>query len=242
MPEEVTPGTPGQGTGEGSAFDYEQGYNQIRPEFTRVTQELSSVRDNLSEYEQLFAALSDSDPEVQAAAMSALGFELDTAQPPAKSNEANEFVDPLERELQELRGVVDELRSARESDEFTRESQELTDLRDQFIGDAIGLIEDGLKPQFGDNFQFSGREEEALGNLAIAMKDAKGVPDVEGAYSLLYGNDGVLETNRARWIATKTGAVAPPAGTSIPAEQRPKTARERANYIDERVAALERLQ
>lgn len=239
MSEEVTPGASGQGA-ENTPFDFEQGYNQIRPEFTRVTQELSTVRENLSEYEQLFAALSDPDPEVQASAMSALGFELETGQatPPA----SEEFVDPLERELQELRGVVDELRSARESDQLSRESQELTDLRDQFIGDAIGIIEDGLKPQFGDNFKFSEREEAALGNLAISMKDANGVPDVEGAYSLLYGNDGVLEVNRARWIATKTGAIVPPAGTTIPAEQRPKTARERANYIDERVAALERSQ
>jgi hypothetical protein len=71
------------------------------------------------------------------------------------------------------------------------------------------------------------------------MANEQGVPDVEGAYELLYGDKGVLETNRERWIASKTGATSPPRGTSIPAEQKPKTARERAAYIDARVAALD---
>ena len=228
--------TPGNDADKG--FDFERGYNELRPEFTRATQELSSTRERLSEYEQLFEALHDSDPEVQAAAMNALGLELDTGSPGSKPDDA-EFVDPLEREVQELRGIVSELRSARELEASERESQQLSELRDEFIGESIGVIENNLKSQFGADFRFKDSEEEVLGNLAIAMADTNGVPDVQGAFNALYGDQGVLETNRQRWIASKTGAAVPPAGTSIPADQKPKTRAERIAYIDERVAAME---
>jgi hypothetical protein len=237
--QEGAPVDNGQGTAPVSPpFDYERAYNELRPEFTRVTQELGTYRTQLTETEQLFEALHDPDPETQAAAMAALGLELETGPAP----EPDEFADPLEAELQELRGFVNELRSARELETAQQEAEQMTQLRDNFVGEAIGFIEDGLKPTYGDNFSFSEKEEEALGNLAIQMADAKGVPDVEGAYNLLYGEQGVLETNRARWIASKTGAFTPPSGTSIPAEQKPKTARERAAYIDQRVAAQDAMQ
>lgn len=238
MPKDITPGEASQGNEPVSpTFDFERSYNELRPEYTRTTQELSTTREALSEYEQLFEALHDPDPETQAAAIAALGLELDTGSPdPA----VDEFADPLEKELQELRGVVDELRSARELETAQQETDRLDDLRNEFIGDAIGLIEDGLKPTYGDKFSFSLKEEKVLGDLSIQMADERGVPDVEGAYQLLYGDgDSFLETNRQRWIASKTGAFTPPAGTTIPAEQRPKTARERAAYIDQRIAAQE---
>jgi len=218
------------------SVDFERQYNELRPEYTRVTQELSGYRDAVGEYEQLFEALHDPDPEVQAEAMARLGLELDTGSP---EEPVDEYADPLEKELQELRGYVDELRSVRELETVQQETEQINGLRDEFIGDVIGLIEDNMKPTYGDDFRFSEKEEVALANLAISMADAQGVPDVEGAYNLLYGNEGVLEANRSRWIASKTGAFTPPAGNTIPAEQRPKTARERAAYIDERVRALE---
>lgn len=234
---EGTPGQAGQGgTPEANAFDFERGYNELRPEYTRATQELGTFRERLSEYEQLFEALHDSDPEVQAQAMAALGLELDTGSPESATPGADEWVDPLEEELQTVKAQLDELRSARELEASERETEHLADLRDDYIGEAISYIEDSLKVKFTE------REDEALGNLAIAMADEDGVPDVQSAYSLLYGDEGVLETNRKRWIDSKTGAAIPPLGTSIPADQRPKTARERVNYMDERMRALEQQQ
>lgn len=229
----------GQGESVSPSVDYEAQYNQLRPEFTRVTQELSQYRDTVGEYEQLFEALHDTDPEVQAQAMAALGIEVDTGSP---AEQVDDFADPLEKELSELRSYVDELRNARELETVQQETAQLNELRDEFIGDVIGVLEDNLKPTYGDNFQFSEREEVALANLAISMADERGVPDVEGAYNLLYGDEGVLETNRSRWIASKTGAHMPPPGTTIPAEQRPQTARERIAYMDRRVAELDQQQ
>jgi hypothetical protein len=231
------PGGAGQGEADVSpSVDFERQYNELRPEYTRVTQELSGYRDAVGEYEQLFEALHDPDPEVQAEAMARLGLELDTG---SQEEPVDEYADPLEKELQELRGYVDELRSVRELETVQQETEQINGLRDEFIGDVIGIIEDNMKPTYGDDFRFSEKEEVALANLAISMADAQGVPDVEGAYNLLYGDEGVLEANRSRWIASKTGAFAAPAGTTIPAERRPQTARERAAYIDERVRALE---
>lgn len=217
--------------GNGQEFDYQRSYNELRPEFTRATQELSSANNRLSEYEQLFEALHDSDPEVQAAAMEALGLEMDTGSPAGGAGH-EEFVDPLEQELRETRAIVDELRSARELEAREAEAASLVGMRDEYIGEAIGFIEQNLKQQF------SQREEEALGNLAIAM-EKDGVPDVQGAYQLLYGEQGVLETNRERWISSKTGAYGAPLGTSIPADQRPATKADRISYIDERMRAID---
>jgi len=219
------------GASDGQPFDFQRGYEQLRPEFTRATQELSTYRDRLTEYEQLFDSLHDKDPEVQAAAYEALGLELVTGSPESKPADPDGFVDPLEEELRELRGVVDELRSARELEAAEAEDAQRVELRDEYIGDAIGFIEDNLKVKFDE------REETALGNLAISM-EKDGVPDVQGAYNLLYGENGVLELNRAKWIASKTGAGAPPLGTSIPADQRPQNKNERISYIDERMRAL----
>jgi hypothetical protein len=218
---------------QGGQFDFERGYNELRPEFTRTTQELSSTRSRLSEYEQLFAALHDSDPEVQRSAMEALGLATDTGSPGSAPAGTDEFVDPLEQEVQQLRSVVDELRSARELEAAEAEEAALTEMRDEYIGEAIGLIESQV------NIKFTEREEEVLGNLAIAMVDEKGMPNVQGAYNILYGEDGVLETNRARWIASKTGAAMPPMGTTIPADQKPTTKAQRIAYVDERMRAID---
>lgn len=239
--QEMAPGAAGQGSeapaksGEPS-FDFERGYNELRPEYTRATQ-------RLSEYEQLFAGLHDSDPEVQAAAMEALGLEMDTgSQGATAGRDPDDFVDPLEEELTKLRSEVTEIRSARELESQRAEEERLLDLRDEYIGEAISHIEGELKPTYGDNFKFTEREEEVLGNLAIAMAGDDGVPDVQSAYSVLYGNEGVLETNRQRWIDSKLDAPRPPAGKSVPAEKKPQNKNDRIAYIDEMMARLDRQQ
>lgn len=80
-----------------------------------------------------------------------------------------------------------------------------------------------------------------LGNLAIAMENEQGVPDVQGAFDALYGNDGVLETNRGRWIDSKQSAFAAPLGSPIPQDRKPSNSRERVAFIDERARALDLL-
>lgn len=248
MPEDITPGqagqgegTPGEGAGQGS-FNYEHAYSQLRPEYTRATQEAAQYRDQLSEYEGLFEALHSSDPEVQAMALDALGLEPAEAGSPGAKQDDDEWVDPLEEEVSTLRSTVEELRSAREQEQAQREAQEVEALRDDYIGEAIGFIEEALSDGQQKAFKFTEREESVLGNLAIAMTGEDGLPDVRAAYQVLYGDEGFLEVNRSRWIDTKTGANPAPLGTSIPAEQKPRTKRDRVAWADERWAQIERQQ
>lgn len=237
----LTPGEAGQGEPEGGTpgFDFERAYSNLHPEYTRSRQELSTYRERLSEYEQLFEAARGSDPDLRAEAYAALGIEMDTGS--QRQRDDDEFVDPLEEQLTTALERLEKLETQRELEASEKESQELDQMRDEYIGEAITYIEDNLKenPQFGDNFKFSEREEEVLGNLAIAMSDDEGIPDVQGAYNALYGTEGLLEVNRSRWYASKTGAAQPPAGTTVPADQKPKTGRERARAMDARLAALE---
>lgn len=217
-----------QAQGENNGPDYERSYNELRPEYTRATQELAQVRESLSDYEQLFEALSN--PETQSEALAMLGFQVDAG---TSQDEVDEFVDPLEQELEALRAQVSELTDAQTSAQAQAEEAELIAIRDDYIGETITFIEDQTKSKF------SQREEEVLGNLAIAMADENGIPDVQGAYNAIYGNDGVLETRRSQWIQSKTGAFTAPLGSSIPAEHRPQTARDRVNYIDSRLQAFD---
>lgn len=239
MPE--NPGAPENGTStdagapasSGQGFDYERGYQELRPEFTRATQ-------RLSEYETLFAALHDPDPAVQAEAAEFLGLDLVAetgASASGPSTDDDDWDDPLEKEVQALRSQVEELRNRSELEANARQEAETVQLRDEFIGDSISFIEESLSVE-GKPFQFSEQEEEVLGNLAIAMADEDDVPDVQGAYQRLYGDQGVIEHRLQQRYESKRGALAAPLGSTIPADQKPKTRDERIRYMDERWQAL----
>lgn len=230
----------GQPSNEGNQpLDFERAYGELRPEYTRATQELSQARQSLSDFERLFDALAD--PETQAEALAYLGFEMDTGSGNQQENNQGEelWEDPLEKALNAQQERLDRL-EARELEASNAQAEaEILELRDALIGDEITFIEEQRTEQSGREFTFTEREESVLGNLAIAMSDEYGVPDVEGAYKALYGDDGVLETNRQRWIDTKRPAAFAPNGTTIPADRKPQTPRERVAYIDERIRAEE---
>lgn len=237
MPDETAaPGTGTSGSQEGApassgqGFDFERGYQELRPAYTQATQ-------RLSEYEDLFAALHDSDPAVQAEAAELLGLELAAETGALQTQESGsdeEFVDPLEKEVKELSGLVAELREQSELEASAKQEAKTIDLRDEYIGEAIGLIEGELSQQAGASFKFSEQEEEVLGNLAIAMADEDSVPDVQQAYQRLYGDDGIIESRFQQRIDTKLGAAPAPSGTTIPADKKPKNAEERIAYMDRR--------
>ena len=225
----------GQGEGSQKEFDYKVGYEQLRPEYTRTTQELSSAAERLSEYEEMFDALDN--PETRAAALDALGFELDTGvEAGSQREQEEEFIDPLEARLDAAEARVQELEQSHELEATNRENENIIALRDDLIGEEITAIEDHLaKSQEG--FKFTPEEDEVLGNLAIAMEDDEGLPDVRSAYAALYGDTGVLEINRERWISTKTGAGRAASGRSAASTKKPTTRQGRVEYFDERLRA-----
>lgn len=219
-------------SGPGQEFDYKRAYEALRPEYTRTTQELSQAQaaaQAAAEYEQLFAALQD--PDQQAEALAALGFDMDTGAPVGQPD-PNAFVDPLEQEVETLRAQLDELRQSQQEVSTRREQEQLIEMRDQYIGDALSFIEEQTSQKF------TAREEEVLGNLAVALETEEGVPDVQGAYEAIYGSQGVLELRRQSWIESKRGASSAPLGSTIPADRRPTTRSGRVAYIDERLRDL----
>lgn len=225
---EDTPVKNGQGDEANGGFNFEESYNQLRPEYTRTTQKLSAAEQRLSEYESFMEAISD--PDTQAEALASLGFEMETGAATA----ADEFADPLQDEVNYLRSVVEDLQQGRELEAATREEQAVLELRDDFIGQALGYIEEQTK------MKFDAKDEEVLGNLAIAMTGEDGVPDVQGAYNVLYGEEGLLERQRAQWIDSKVGAYSAPWGTTIPTDKRPGNRNERIEYVDQRLQQMGR--
>ena len=211
-------------------FDYQRGYTELRPEYTRATQELSAAQAQIAEYEQLYAALQD--PDTQAEALAALGFDLDTGQHQGPNEQV--FTDPLEQEVHDLRAQLEEVQGSLTAQQAADNQAQLLEMRDEYIGNALSFIEDNAR----SGQRFSEQEEMVLGNLAIAMEGPDGVPDVQGAYEALYGDQGFVESQRSQWIDSKRSAL-PPLGTSIPEDRRPKNARERVSYIDERLRALD---
>lgn len=208
-------------------FDFERSYRELQPEFTRRSQELASTRERLSDFEDLFAGLHDSDPEVQRQAMEYLGLEpADTG--PATQQLDEEFIDPLEEEIKALREQVGTLSEARELETSRTQDAEIEQLRDEYIDEEIGSIEQFLQRQLSE------REQEVIGNLAIAMENDDGIPDVRAAYQAVYGEEGVLELNRKQWIESKAGAAQAPSGRTVTTTQKPRTAAERVDYMDNR--------
>lgn len=228
------PESTGAPEGQAPEFDYRKGYDELRPEYTRTTQELAQAREDLDQFEDLFDALHD--PERQAEALAYLGFEPANAGDPATDADLDEFVDPLEAEIKELRATVSDLQHQRQTEAEEQERQAILDMRDEYIGEAISFIEE----QTGRTF--TEQQERVLGNLAIANETEDGIPDVQTAYNLIYGKEGILEAERSAWIDSKTGAPVAPGGQTSTKLEKPQTSAERARYVDERLAQLERQQ
>ena len=231
MPDEIgapngTSATEAPDTGQG--FDFERAYRELQPEFTRRSQ-------RLSEYEGLLAGLHDPDPEVQRAAADYLGIDLipeetDTSAAPASSgtSDEDEWVDPLELKFNELSEQVKALVEQGQQEAQTKQEAAFQASRDAWIDENLEAIEAQIGRKLSD------REDQVIGNLAIAMEDEDHVPDVIGAFQSIYGDDGVLGTVRQQWIESNANAPQAPALSTLPVDKRPKTAQERIDYMDRR--------
>lgn len=212
---------------------YKTQYEQLRPEYTRTTQARSAAEERASQYEALFEALND--PEQAPEILRELGYDFDDGSESGQDVEPeDEFADPLEQKVAELEGILDEIQKTRQEEARSAEEESLLNMRDEYIDNAIQYIKSQPgTPALDDD------ETDILGNLAITMADQEGVPDVIGAYNRLYGDNGIIETNRERWIDTKNGAIPAPLGHSGSSEQRPTNRRERVAYFDSRMRALD---
>jgi hypothetical protein len=157
--------------------DYEQRYNDLRPEFDRKSQ-------TLSEYEQFIGHLRD--PETQAEALQALGLQLEEDE----EQDDEEWDDPEERLEAELEGVKEYLAEQQQAQQFAEYQEREVD----YVDDAITELEDE------ESIELSDKELGAVVRLADTLRDEDGWPDVKAAWEML---GGVSETQRERYIKSK---------------------------------------
>lgn len=153
------PEAPDQGHAEESqaAVDFEKRYNDLRPEYDRVTQRSSQL-------EQLISAAQQGDPE----ALDALGLE------PAEDDTQNddEYVDPYESLSQKVESLEEMLaRQQEEEQNFARFQQE-----NEYVNSEVEKLEQKLGRDIGEE------EYDLITSWAASMRDEQGRPDVAAAY------------------------------------------------------------
>jgi hypothetical protein len=155
--QEGTPAEPEEGKPEGTD-DWEKRYGDLQPEYTRATQ-------RLSEYEQLFQAAQQGNPD----ALAALGLE------PAGGDDEEEYLDDTER----LQQQIAELQQRLDGQDQERQSAAYQEQEDTATLEALTQLEQK------DNVELSNEEVELVLGNALAKRNDDGTPDVNGAYKAL---------------------------------------------------------
>lgn len=166
------------------SVDYEQRYNDLRPQFDRHNQELA-------QYRQLVEGLSSDDPHTRQAAAEALNIEfVDT------DGDEDEYEDPIVQRL----AAIDRRLTAREERE--RKTEE-----DRFLNEATHKVESQLEaldvePEFRD----------WILTKALSMeKTPDGLPDIKAAHVQF---NRMVNAMQKSWVKTKKGSPVSPVGTS----------------------------
>lgn len=155
-PAEGTPAPEPTGSPDNSPdTDWEQRYNDLRPEFDRRNQLLAAAR---GEY----------GPQVRAEALDELGVEL-ADEPDDDPEFDQEFPDPVE-EVQSLREEI-------EAERTERKERELAQMEDEYIEDTVEEIE------AKEGVELSEKEFRTIVNNALANRLEGGRPDLEGAFA-----------------------------------------------------------
>lgn len=160
----------GQGDTENTP-DWESQYNELRPEYTRATQELS-------EYRSVFEALQD--PERQAEVLEALGV---SAGSDNRSNDDEVDFDSLMQDdpNEALIARIAALEEAQNSSLQSRQEEERLDAEVEHLTGQLGQIEQKLGRTLSD------QEVELYGQLSQNFRDENGMPNALKAHELIDG-------------------------------------------------------
>lgn len=173
-------------------------YKQLRADYTRKTQALAEERRQIEEQSQLLDMLSSDDPEEQAAALDALGYEIPDDSPDWDEDDEDysEYDGADEdNELAALRAELDEVRQRLASEDEEAEAAEFEEQMNSYLDERY----EELKKRTGRDFD--DEEFEALEALAFAFRDENDLPSYENAYERIYGT--VLPKERSRWVQSK---------------------------------------
>lgn len=139
------------------SIDYEQRYNDLRPEFDRKNQLLA-------------AAEGHQGSEAQAAALQQLGVEVEFEEE-QKAND--EYVDPDDR--------IDQLEARIAQEAQARQDVEFQQLEAAYCEDTLKALESEA------DVELTEAQARLVTNDALANRDADGKPDLKGAFDELKG-------------------------------------------------------
>jgi chromosome segregation ATPase len=165
-PESAPTGTPDQ------QINFEQRYNDLRPQFDRIAQEAAQLR---AERERL-----QNDEDYQRELLKQLGYEIEDPAPAA---------DPTAAELAALRQQVTELSGWR--DNLTQE---------QVQAQQLQVLEQSVNEQFKAIPDLDEADREWVEDRALTRIPPRedGMPDIQAAYQALVERDNRVLTTRAK--------------------------------------------
>jgi len=192
---EGTPDTAGQATA-GQEVNWQDRYQHLQPEYTRVTQENATVRQQLELYEQLLSA-EDSDTQREIA--EALGYRLDQEEEP----ESDEDGDPLVAYDERIRRLEESTQRRSQDEEQAAYAAEVRAVVDERLDQIDGLDKDDQDWVL------------AYAINALPITD-EGLPDIEQAFQVFQQRE---ITRQRAWAQTKRAPRISPngqPGTEVP--------------------------
>lgn len=206
-------GTPAEGETHGENIDYEQRYNDLRPEFDRKSQEAA-------EYRQFQEALSgQSGPEAQQQALLALDIEL----------EGDEDEDDSEYDDDDPDTRLERIEETLEQQKAEAEQHELVNQENEYLQEGIEVLEEEADREFSD------QEIGILASVARANRTDSGYPDLALAYDQLTA---LSDQQQKAWIASKKTSRGPGTGTAAQEAVDLSDPDSRIQYAAQRIAEL----
>jgi hypothetical protein len=208
----------GQDTPQEASVNWEERYNNLHPEYTRATQQLS-------EYEQVLDLARQGDPQ----ALGLLGLELE-------EEDGEDTFDFEDDPVQGLQSKVEALEARLAQEDEQTQAQQYLEAEIDFVNQRLGEVNEQAKKDTGS--ELSQEAIQAVGDLSRTDRFRKedGEPDVQGAYQFLFQT--LLPQQREAWVQSKKTARP---GSGPAAAQNPDLdkERERVDHMAQRLQEAE---
>jgi hypothetical protein len=208
------PGGPEDGIpADSPEVNYEQRYNDLRPEFDRRSQQLSQ----LEQFQQ--AVSGQLGPEAQAEALKAYGVELEDDE----AGDDFEYDDDPDSRLERIEAAMEE----QQEQAYAAQAAEA---EAEFLSEGIEALETN------EGREFSEQEIAVLASVARANPTSEGLPDLVLAHQHLTE---LQKSSQARWIESKKSTRRPGSGIAADRAVDLDNDEDRVQFMADRLAAAE---
>lgn len=195
---------------ESQQVNWEERYQNLQPEFTRATQQLSELDRKLSNPETLRELLAER-----------YGYEFE-------EEDENEDTPVYEDPYDELRSEIESLKSERQQE---REQQEQARKQQE----TFKHIDSELEKVEKEHGELTDVEADWIGNRALSRPDSSGKPDVQGAYAEF---SQLISEKRKAWSSGKKSVPAPGSGGAAVEKIDKGDPKQRREYMTQRFNEL----